>query len=233
MLLRFECFTNAGYFIQGYLVLMLLSPMLNAFVDKYKNSLWKWVLGFVLIEGWFCCLHKDNLGVCEGYSAIHFALMYLVGRAVALNLHVLHRYSKYLWLFGYFVLSAIVCFLYLFHRDYAFYYSNPLLIASTVCLFLPFTYCQFVSKPINWIGKSTLAVYILQVSVPICPWLMSFDKQLLDANPYPIYLALSASCVLAFFVFGIVYDKVMTYPQKQLAKVINMGIDKFKTKFLK
>ena len=49
-----KCFviSYAGYFIQCYFMLMILSPVLNAFIDKNgKNSL-KWVIVFWALEFW-------------------------------------------------------------------------------------------------------------------------------------------------------------------------------------
>lgn len=80
--------SRSGYFIQCYIMLMLLSPILNCFVEKYRNQLWQFCLLLIFVEFWFGCIMsttlglEDNLNINHGYSVFHFVTIYLLGRCV-------------------------------------------------------------------------------------------------------------------------------------------------------
>lgn len=206
---QFFVVSQAGYFIQCYLFLMFLSPVLNSFVEKYKKSILPWTLSFLLMEFWFgCIMNIDALGFNHGYSVIHFVLMYMLARNLSLYKDYLVKIEIQVYWGGYVICTVLIFFLFFLHIQWAMAYSNPIVVASSVCSFVPFLYKDFHNGTINWIAGSTFAVYILQVTHPIYDIIIYFDKTLKEAYPYPIYWLAGIGILLCFFAFCIVYDKL-------------------------
>lgn len=204
-----ECFSRSGYFIQDYALLMFFSPVLNAFVDKKgKDILW-WVLTFLGVEFWFECIqHVETIGFNQGYSFIHFVLMYMIGRCVHLYLSKLQKINKICWILGYMACVIGISGMYILGIGRSWGYCNPLVVLSTVCLFMPFTFYTFHNKFVNSMAKSTLAVYIMQCFDPAKGVLVMLDNKLLSSLPYSQYLLSSVFVLTCFFLLCIVYDKV-------------------------
>ena len=195
--------------MQCYFALMLLSPILNSFIEKYKHkSIWL-VAILVLFEFWFECVMKiDNMGIKQGYSIFHFCLMYLVAAEIRLNRDCLLRVKKVCWILAYLGCSLLIIVQYLLNVSWTFTYSNPVVILSSAALFLPFLYKPFYNKAINWIAGSTFAVYILQVTNPFYSLLVKVDNYTLVNSEYPLYMFISVGVIVLFFMFCIIYDKV-------------------------
>lgn len=205
---NFFVISKSGYFVQCYLMLLFLSPVLNTFIEKGTNIL-LWVFGLVIIELWFNDIKSVSaLGFGNGYSVMHFITMYMVGRCLQLYHQKLTNTSKVWWIAGYIICTFLILLQYLLGVKWAFDYSNPLNIVSTICSFLPFTYyCKF-NNAINWIASSTFAVYIIQVTNPVYDYLVFADYRLLESYPYGIYLLLAFGLICFTFTACIIYDKV-------------------------
>lgn len=203
-----EGFSRSGYFIQNYVLLLFFSPILNSFVkDNGKKILW-WVLAFWGIEFWFDCIqHVDTMGFKQGYSFLHFVLMYMIGRCVFLYLPKLQLVKAKYWMLFYFLCVIATSALYVMNIGHSWGYCNPLVIASAICLFLPFTYRNYHNRKINAIAKSTLPVYIMQCFNPGYCTLVCIDNKLLVSLPYYQYLLASVLVQVAFFCVCVMYDK--------------------------
>lgn len=78
-------FTHENYYAQCYLMLLFLSPVLNTFIDKNGKKILPYALVFWGIEIVFDWIrHNQSLGFAQGYSLIHFILMYILGRTAFL-----------------------------------------------------------------------------------------------------------------------------------------------------
>ena len=77
-------FSRENWFIQCYLFLVLLSPVLNAFVENVtEKSLLIYVLAFVVCAFYFGCVHNSTYFYFnQGYSVTTFILIYLIGRNI-------------------------------------------------------------------------------------------------------------------------------------------------------
>lgn len=202
--------SSGGYFIQCYFMLMLFSPILNAFVEKYekKKGLY-FVLILVLVEFWFDCItHTDYMGFRYGFSVLHFMIVYMVARYVNLYRQELVTFKKKHWIFAYLICTSIILLMYISGINYIWQYSNPIIILSAVCSFLPFIYNSFFNKWINWVSSSTLAVYIIHVNDPFYNVVVEYDKYILTHYQYPTYLFLAAVGVICVFIISILYDKL-------------------------
>jgi len=207
---KFLAISKSGYFVECYLLLMFFSPVFNAFIEKQGKNIIAWVFLFWAIEVYFDFLiHDVDLGFQNGYSFIHFALIYMIGRS--LNIYkerLFHiKNSRYIsiYLFSTFAILAIYIFL---DMKSVFDYSSPLNLIATCSLFMIFAKRTFYSRSINWIASSTFAVYIIHIHPPVINWLKSFDMQTLANQPYPYYLLIMAGIIVLVFMGSILYDKV-------------------------
>lgn len=215
---NFFAFSQSGYFVECYLMLMFLSPVLNAFVEKNKKQMTHWVLGFLSIELYFAfIMNVEELGFNNGYSVIHFVLMYMLGRTIFLNRDYIIRIKKRYYFIIYLISTlSISCIYFLFDKKY-FSYISPLNIVSTCCFFIPFCMMNFFNKWINWIASSTFAVYLIHTSYPIIQWLRNFDMTMLQSHTYLSYVSIMGIVILILFFSCIIYDKVI----KIIIKPIN------------
>ena len=203
-----KCFviSNAGYFIQCYFMLMILSPLLNSFIDKYEKKCLKWVVVFFLLEFWFgCIMNVEGLGYNHGYSVIHFVLVYMIARCIKLYENELKKIKPKFWLLAYVLFTTIISISYIVGIKWCWDYSNPFVVISAVCTFLPFLYKSYHNAFINWIAGGTLAVYIIQVTNPVYHYLKLIDKNLLETNTYPMYLLLISAVILITFSVSVLY----------------------------
>lgn len=226
---RFLVISAAGYFIQGYFMLMFFSPMLNAFIEKFGKQTLPWTLLFLTIEFWFGCVRDiDNFGFNHGYSVIHFVLMYMVARCIALYKDTLMSVPRYCWICGYMVCTCLICAMYVMGLQCTFDYSNPIVVLSSVCSFVPFLYKEYHNRFINWIAGGTLAVYIIQVTNPVMNILISTDKYLLGTYSYPVYLLLAAGVIIVTFIISVLYHHVCTFMINPMMQVIEPKVKDIK-----
>lgn len=226
-------FSRESYFVQCYLMLMFLSPILNAYIEQKGKKIVLYVLAFWFIEIWWEQIRgNQSLGFDSGYSVIHFVLMYMLARCVALCKNELLQIKRAYWIVGYFMCAAIVCLMYIIGWKHTWDYSNPVVVIQSFCLFIPFIYRQYYEPWINWVAGSTFAVYIIHTCSPVSIWLMRTDRFLQESLPYILYLPSYLIVVLFIFCVCIAYDKLrlkLTTPLSEkaygyiLAKMQKLG----------
>ena len=185
------------------------SPILNAFIEVSGKKIVKWCVSFLLIETWFDCIMKvNNFGFNEGYSIMHFIQMYMLGRCIYLCKDNFLKYPRYIWPILYLISTVVICYMYWVGIDFCWFYSNPIVVFSSIFSFVPFIYKEYHHSFINWIAKGTLAVYIIQVIEPVNSWIIRIDNFLLLEYHYPTYLLLSVFVLCFFFICCIIYEKI-------------------------
>lgn len=210
----FLVFSHYGYFIQCYVMLLFLSPVLNVSIEKYGKRLLPWVLLFWLIEFMmgFVWVDADRLGVNYGYSLVHFVFMYFLARMLYLYRERILCLNKVLWIWGFILCTIFISLIYVWKgKDLAYSYANPFVIVSAFCLFIPFLHYSFYNKGINWIAKRTFTVYIIQISMPVIGLLSSLDIYLLNNYSYIVYLLLSLVMLLILYGWSIMYDYIRSF----------------------
>ena len=219
-----RCFviSYAGYFIQCYFMLMILSPVLNSFIEKYGRNSIKWVLLFWGMEFWFgCIMNVEELGYNQGYSVIHFVLMYMIARCIKLYEDDIKKMSQWVWILGYLLSTFAIIMCHVMGIKWSWDYSNPIVVISAVCSFIPFLYKTFHNKVINWIASGTLAVYIIHITYYIKSFLQRLDCNLLETNGYPIYLIIISGVIIIVFTVSILYGIMCNFISNRFVKEIN------------
>lgn len=74
-----------SYFVNCYLMLMVMAPMFNSFIEKFGKRILLWVMLLWSIEFiWSFYFKNKCLGFNDGYGLTHFILMYFLGRTAYL-----------------------------------------------------------------------------------------------------------------------------------------------------
>ena len=213
-LLPYLLFGYGYWFVVSYLILYVLSPVLNAFAEKASKKEFRWVLiaffaaefvfGFLLDAG-----HFDY-----GFSPLFFIGLYLLARYTRLYPDKLFSFNKGTDLAVY--LAASVLSMVGFWFGYKWFgmgfhlnhYDSPLCIIASLYFLLFFSKLGFQSRVINWLAVSAFAIYLIHTNSLVLPYFKNLSASIMD-NPS---LAVSAGMILAFIVVAaflcIVIDKL-------------------------
>lgn len=201
--------TRDGYFINGYIFLVISSPFLNAFIASNSNKIvLLFTISLLIFEFWVDCICKlQTFFFNEGYSGLHFCLLYLSGQCIKLYYDSIKQLKTIYFLSSYFIFSAIIVVLSLFKVSWTYYYSNIFMIMSAISLFLFFAVKPpFYSKCINKIAMCSLFVYILQINSPFMGWLCTIDAYMLDNMSWYFYFGFIIVVSVCFYLICFVWD---------------------------
>ena len=167
------CFaaTKSNWFIKAYLLLYIISPVLNAFVEHTSKSTFRNVLiaffAFTCTYGWRGAAEF----MLRGYTPLFFIGLYLLARYIRIYQPWFSRFSTltYVSLYIFFsILVTVFCIipsLYLnIHFQPYWDYISPSTIICSIFLFIAFTKFRFNSKFVNWCGASSFAVFLLHTN---------------------------------------------------------------------
>ena len=209
-------FNSSDYwFIKAYLILYLLSPVLNSFVATATRRQFQVMLGsyllFMFVYGW---LEPASIQfTMNGTTALSFIGLYLIGRYVRQYSPILTNRNTYLFL--YIGLSLLLAFLACLMMNYGmqvslnsrlYNYGNPLVILSSVSLLLYFSRLKFHSNIVNVIAASSLAVYLFHCNEYVFPYYRMLMKCLISGSNYGFILALFA--ILCIFILSVLIDRL-------------------------
>lgn len=201
--------TRDGYFINGYVFLVISSPFLNAFIaSNSKKKVLLFTVSLLIFEFWIDCICKlQTFFFNEGYSGLHFCMIYLIGQCIRLYYDNLKKIKPKYFLALYFVFSSIIVVLSIFKVSWAYFYSNIFMIMSAISFFLYFALKPpLYSKCINKIAMSSLFVYILQINSPFMGWLCSIDTYLLENMNWYFYIIMIIILSACFYFICFVWD---------------------------
>lgn len=210
-------FGSYYWFIIAYVVLYILSPVLNTFVERAspRQSFAVIICFFVaeFVYGWIINTEMFN----QGYSVISFVGLYLLARFIHLYSHKLQSITVCGDILCYGVFTLIPAFISYFgirngwKTFHPLYYSSPFVIAASVSLLLLFSKIKIkngINGIINWIACSTFSVYLIHFHPIVFPYFMtSFQHLAQSLSPF------GCSCVaflLAFVIllFCVLFDKL-------------------------
>lgn len=213
---------NKGYwFIKCYLFLMILSPVLNAFVESSGKKLFRTVLvvlfAFQCYFGWTNATYDYS----QGCSSIFFIFLYLLGRYISkYQKEYCSGGKKFLLIYAIITLAltllSFVATRYSFIPSslvgYSFNYLNPLVILSALALMLFFYNLKFSSKAVNWVASSSLAVYLIHANEMVLP---IFEKTVLKLSGQRLPVICIFLFTIAVFAVSVLIDKIRSLLFKQ------------------
>lgn len=169
--------TMQYWFITNYVVLYILSPWLNIFVDSLKEDVYRkfLIIGVAIFYLWptFSYLFNSPQFIKDaGYGIVNFIFLYLLGRYLRLYFKDLH--SSRFYLLGY-VISTIVLFICQYSISWILgfeftswlSYNTIFCLIGSVCLLLSFKNMSIHSSAVNYWAKPCLAVYLIHMAPEI------------------------------------------------------------------
>ena len=217
-----------SYFVNCYLMLMVMAPMFNSFIEKFGKRILLWVMLLWSIEFiWSFYFKNKCLGFNDGYGLTHFILMYFLGRTAYLYRDWIFRRFSDSSLITIYIGGVIILLLgYYFWSLRIMFYVSPVNIVMTFALFLFFARRSFRNKFIDFFAGASLMIYMFHVSGTIKPILEGWDIVLLRTEPYFTYLALTICIVFGIVLTATLLDKVRIVVMTPVANFIVPKIDK-------
>lgn len=206
--------TKYNWFVPAYLGLMLLAPILNAFVEKAsRHELGLFILCFGTLSVYVGFFAEAAPDYGHGHSILQFMLIYLIGRYLKLYPSILNRRERRTDLFHFLLMVllnsaiAIARIRTPFHPA-LFTIDNPLVIYASVCFFLYFTKLHIQSNRINFLAAGAFAPFLIQMHPLVYPlfrlWMQYINKVL----TLPVFLPAALLTLLLIFFFGIFCDVI-------------------------
>lgn len=215
-----------GWFPWAYLVLMILSPVINAFVEKCSV----WELGkYLIIFYLFSTIGGYLLGCRDfltGMSGLSLVGLYLIGAYLRQCDFKLFTYSANINFIVYLALGVVllivnVLLLMVGIKSSPYGYLNPIVIVMSVYLFLAFAKLNIGSVTIiNKVAASAFAVYLFHCHPAIGDWISHGWEKINDI--YGTYMSIPMATIsfLAIFVFCFVVDRLRIYSFKIISNRI-------------
>lgn len=211
--LRLFYLTKDHWFIKSYLLLYIIAPVLNTFVEHATRAVHRNVvigaLAFQSLFGWYFYGAADLMG---GYSTMSFIILYLLAQ-------YLRRYSTRFTQLrpSHYLIIIIVCIAGMtltsfFCHDAVKYvnsYTSPIVIALCASTLLLFSKLRIQSRLINWVAASSFAVYLLHLHFSIAiPYFRTTVRHIYATHDGVICLLLIFLFLLGVYVCAIVIDQV-------------------------
>lgn len=224
---------NNFWFLNAYLGLFMMAPMLNAAIDNLTKSAYIRILVLLtILNVLFGNFFSIDLLNTWGFSVAQFVYLYVIGgylrNHVSLDSIKARRWQN----FGVYVLSAMIWGMLVavqvfqfpfFNRFFkAFSYNNLFVLTAAIGFFLFILSFDIKSRSINWLASSCLAAYLLQGAVLPYSWFIGvLEKYPPLQNPCHL-LTISA----LFLIISLLFDKVRIMIAKPLIFINKMYVPK-------
>lgn len=218
---------NGGdyWFVKAYMVLMILSPFLNAFCDHASRCEFKTVLTTYLmvmfVYGW---LEPASVSFAmNGCTTLSFVGLYLIGRYMHIHRPAFTSYSMRKDGLAYLAISVIMmlaCLFLLKHglrptlNSRLLNYGCPLVILAAMYLLLFFSKWNFSSRFVNRVSVSCLAVYLFHCNLFIFPIYKDLVRKANEMGGALMILAF----LLLVYVVAIGADRIRLFLWRKLEK---------------
>lgn len=218
---------KSGWFVMSYLILYLLAPVLNKFSEYVSKKEFTTMLVsyFAMLVIWGFLDWSEEIGM--GYSALSMVGIYLLARYARKYLDI--RYGGKLFFICWILNTVLYLVVLKFNIPIVVKsYDNPLIILGALGLFYYFRNINVrTSRTINYIARSTFAVYLLHIYPDVLDWFCGICQSLYLESSGIICLLKMGAFLLAIYALSIVLDA----PRRLIWSGIWRFIGKFK--FLK
>ncbi len=226
--LNIKCFStilllngNDYWFIKSYILLFLLSPILNKYIEgTSKKQLRTFLLLFYIVQTIYAWLSIYGAGdFVGGYSVLSFIGLYTLARYIRIygddcwfsKLKSIHFFYIFL---GIATLQSILAFIVTRIgfpiAGRLFTYTNPVVIIQAMALVMTFAKMRvFHNRIINWVSSSCLAVYLLHANeLVLRTYYAKFITNLFSNHILVHAILLTALFIFVVFVTAILIDKI-------------------------
>lgn len=210
--------TFSRWFIEAYIGLYILAPMINRFIEKSTHrELGIFIIAFYVFSTLFGYLGKAP-DINEGMSVFSLMGLYLIGAYLRRKQNGIFDLSKYVYLGVYLVtgfimvaIAALALKVGITASPYG--YLNPLIILESIALFLFFKKLNIGSiKWINYIAASSFAVYLIHTEYSVYP-LYQMVCNYIEARYTPSF-PYALLFMAGVFIVSVMADKVRLFIYK-------------------
>lgn len=230
---------NNWWFIPQYMILYVLSPILNKISNSLDKRHFQVILLLSSIVVFYFGWYRNEMWSEQGLNFINFMFLYLLGRYIHVwcdNVKINNTLLGGGWILSGVTIGVIewyadICIVDTPCLKYMCQYNSPLCVCSAVCLFMFFKSLNVKNnKTINWFAISALAIYLVHNNKWICEYLYEYVARLYDSNilfySYLYMLIVSVGLVL----FIPILDKVRLIITNPLAEILSNIYYKIKLK---
>lgn len=212
--------TKWNWFIKAYLLLYILSPVLNAFVEQASKRQFATILllfyAFQFFYGW---IFASSTGyIADGYSISSFIGLYLLARFVKLHGVQIKKMSVFNCLLIYIGICCLVTVLYvvpsLFNIDITIVggrflsYISPSTIVCSLLMIVAFSKLHIQSEFINYVARSSFAVFLLHTNPNILSYYKDLFVMLHNHLSVGTFWIVSFVVMVGIFAIGIILDQI-------------------------
>lgn len=211
-------YLSFNWFVGGYFALMLLSPMVNTFVDNSNvKQIGIMVFLFFIVDcvlGYFLPYVK-GIGSLNGYSIIHLLFIYILGRLLYLQRKQFDKYSSSVFIavfVVYVLINSILSFLFFTGRVcwwYPIAYNNPFVVMGSVALFLVFLKLQVgYNRIVNTLASSAFAVFLIHANTLIYPHFVRLNIIMYDKYSGVILFSMFVGMAIFIYMFAFLINQI-------------------------
>lgn len=206
-----------GWFVQGYIILFIFSPVLNTFIDSCsEKQLGTYVIIFYLLStiGGYLMLWTD---FHKGMSALSLMGIYLTGaylRHTTLKIFSLKaRYDLLFYLIGGVIIVCLnIAMLSGGIHISPYGYLNPMIILMSIFLFLFFKKIEIgYKKWINGLAASAFSIYLFHCNVLIGPHISSMWSRINLQFSSLLSLLFASITFVLIYAFCALVDRLRIY----------------------
>lgn len=221
-------FTMNIWFVKSYIILYILSPLLNAFIDRAGKEQLAFAtllfMGFAVVYGWTDAAPE----FVRGNSALSFVGLYLTARYLRLYMTAwTQRIPAWVCLVVFVLATVANSLLSYVVTAYSVsdevdsllhVYLNPFNLVAAVAMLLCFSKLKFQSRFINGVAVSCLAVFLFHKNSILGPYYGSAGWYLFTHFSGPVYVLLCLAFILLVFAVSVLIDRVRMVCWKPLEK---------------
>ena len=194
------------WYCRVYFILLFIAPFLNILIsDLTKRGLCS-VTAVLMVLFSLLPSFVPAFENAAGYDIISFVMLYFIGATVRLSID--KKPSKLLSVLLYFVCSAVTAVFSIYGDGLSYWgYDFISCVLASVFLFLAFCQINFRSRFINYLGKMTFGIYILNVSFPNLYTKFVVREDYFTSKYFIVHFLV---CVFGFFIVGTVCETIRT-----------------------
>lgn len=208
-----------NWFVVAYMMLLLVSPIIEQSLQHIDDKTFLyWILLLTVFNILFgYCLKQVN---SNGYNVVQFIYLYYIARYLKVTKDkkyygTVKRYSLLLYILlslllaGCFIIAGITEHPMSSFRWFA--YNNPLVLLSSICLFIWFAELNIKNMIINTAASCVFGIYLLHTTQPFIPWRNALTHNIFTQYGY---CGVFAEAVCLFCICGLIsfyVNKFNTY----------------------
>ena len=203
--------SGGGWFVDIYVLLMLVSPLLNKLLQSVqKKEYYGGLLILVLLDIGYAHLLKMHFDA-SGYSLLHFITLYVIGYGVRHYQSVSWKTAGMLLLVS-IALTSILSVLPMKLPFIMSGYNNPLVMLSSCCIFILFATIRMKpNRIVNGIAASVFPVYLIHDGGNVGKLFYASIGALWKGNAPCIFVLQVLVLIVALFLVTIMLDQIRKY----------------------